>query len=297
MSPKRIVVIGDVMLDVIVQPTSPVAPTSDTPANVRLGRGGAGANVAVALAGAGHEVTYVGVVGDDVAGGQFVEDLLQAGVTPRLELVEGSTGVVVALIAPDGQRAMMTDRGVNGRLTLDSVLSALDEPFDHLHVSGYTLLDERTRAVASAALEVASANGAGTSVDVCSVGPLQQVTAAIFLEASAGSGMLSANEEEALLLSGVGDVTEAARVLVLLFDEVLITRGRDGALAADAFGTWSEPSRSVDVLDTTGAGDAASGAYLGARLSGSSIPRSLIDAMEAAAVVVRGLGSRGQTRL
>ena len=109
--------------------------------------------------------------------------------------------------------------------------------------------------------------------------------------------MLSANEEEALLLSGVGDVTEAARVLVLLFDEVLITRGRDGALAADAFGTWSEPSRSVDVLDTTGAGDAASGAYLGARLSGSSIPRSLIDAMEAAAVVVRGLGSRGQTRL
>jgi len=50
----------------------------------------------------------------DVAGGQFVEDLLQAGVTPRLELVEGSTGVVVALIAPDGQRAMMNDRGSTG---------------------------------------------------------------------------------------------------------------------------------------------------------------------------------------
>jgi len=64
-------------------------------------------------------------------------------------------------------------------------------------VSGYTLLDERTRAVASAALEVASATARAPRSDVCSVGPLQQVTAA-----SSGGvgrvGMLSANEEEAL---------------------------------------------------------------------------------------------------
>jgi len=56
MSPKRIVVIGDVMLDVIVQPTSPVAPTSDTPANVRLGRGGRPPRTSRSLwPGPGHE--------------------------------------------------------------------------------------------------------------------------------------------------------------------------------------------------------------------------------------------------
>ncbi|MGC1419120.1 MAG: carbohydrate kinase family protein, partial [Acidimicrobiales bacterium] len=222
MSPKRIVVLGDVMLDVIVRPAGPLAPTSDTPAHVRMGRGGAGANVAVALAEGGHDVTYVGVVGDDVAGGQFVDDLLRVGVTPRLELVEGPTGIVVALIDSEGQRAMMVDRGVNGHLTLDVMLAALDEPFDHLHVSGYTLLDERTRAVATAALQVASANGAGTSVDVCSVAPLAQVTAPVFLDAAAASAMLFANEEEALALTGANDVSGAARVLASRFDEVLI---------------------------------------------------------------------------
>jgi sugar/nucleoside kinase (ribokinase family) len=247
----------------------------------------------VALAEGGHDVTYVGVVGDDVAGGQFVDDLLRAGVTPRLELVEGPTGIVVALIDHDGQRAMMVDRGVNGRLTLDGVLSALDESFDHLHVSGYTLLDKRTRAVGTAALQVASAKGAGTSVDVCSVAPLAQVTAPVFLDASNASAMLCANEEEALLLTGSNDVSDAARVLASLFDEVLITRGRDGALAIVGGETWREPSRGAQVLDTTGAGDAASGAYLAARLNGSSVRASLALAMQAAGLVVRGLGSRG----
>jgi sugar/nucleoside kinase (ribokinase family) len=47
------------------------------------------------------------------------------------------------------------------------------------------------------------------------------------------------------------------------------------------------------VLDTTGAGDAATGAYLSQRLSGSSMIDSLYGAMRAASEVVRGLGSRG----
>jgi sugar/nucleoside kinase (ribokinase family) len=284
---------GDVMLDVIVQPTAPLAPTSDTPANVRMGRGGAGANVAVAIASFGHDVIYVGAVGSDVAGEQFADDLVRAGVTPQLEVVQGPTGVVVALIGNDGQRAMMTDRGVNGQLTFDAVMSALVPPFDHLHLSGYILLDELTRTIGAAALERARAMGVSTSVDVCSVGPLARVGASVFLEVAAASSMLIANEEEALFLAGTGDVDEAASTLARNFDEVLITRGPEGALARAAGETWRETSRSVEVLDTTGAGDAASGAYLAARVSGLSIVASLTQAMQAAVVVVRGLGSRG----
>lgn len=297
MSPKRIIVIGDAMLDVIVQPTAPLAPTSDTPANVRMGRGGSGANVAVALASAGHDVTFVGVVGDDVAGEHFIDDLQHAGVRASLERVEGSTGVVVALINSDGQRAMMTDRGVNARLTLKAVLSALEEPFDHLHLSGYTLLDEATRGIGTTVLERAGGLGASTSVDVCSVGPLVRVTPAIFLEAARPAAMLIANEEEALCLAGTSDVEQAAQVLAGDYAEVLITRGDKGALVRAEGQSFSVQSLNVDVLDTTGAGDAASGAYLGARLDGLSIEESLGQAMTAAAHVVSGLGSRGQSRL
>ena len=56
---KRVVILGDVMLDVVVQPLGHVAPTSDTPANIRVTRGGSGANVAIALSASGHDaVSY-----------------------------------------------------------------------------------------------------------------------------------------------------------------------------------------------------------------------------------------------
>lgn len=293
MSPKRIVVIGDVMLDVIVQPTSPLATTSDTPSIVRMGRGGAAANVAVALASYGHEVIYVGVRGDDLAGQMFEDDLTRAGVTPALDLSKGSTGVVVALIDRDGQRAMMTDRGVNGLLAREALTRNLGRPFDHLHVSGYTLLDGRTRRIGSQALKLARSKGATTSVDVCSVGPLARVTVPVFLAAAERSSMLFANAEEALMMTESSDVIDAAHELAQKFDEVLVTRGREGALAAVGENVWRRGSKSVEVLDTTGAGDAASGTYLAARVNGESVDDSLIKAMEAAAVVVRGLGSRG----
>jgi sugar/nucleoside kinase (ribokinase family) len=292
-NPKRVVVIGDVMLDVSVQPTRNVAPTSDTPSNVSLGRGGSGANVAVALAHYGHEVIYVGVVGNDFAGQLFADELVQSGVTPQLIAGAGPTGVVVSLVAPDGQRAMMTDRGVNDQLTVDHVATVLEEPLDHLHLSGYTLLDDVTRPIGTAALDMARSKGATTSVDVCSVGPLAQVGVPVFLEAAMPISMLFANGEEAMLLTGERDARTAAIELSPSFDEVLVTLGREGALAAKAGTLHHEASHSVDVLDTTGAGDAASGAYLANRLSGASIDDSLVAAMDAAAVVVRGLGSRG----
>lgn len=293
MNAKRVVVIGDVILDVIVQPTAAPAPTSDTPSNVRIGRGGAGANVAVTLASYGHEVTYVGVAGNDFAGQLFVDELERAGVTPQLTVGAGPTGVVVALIGNDGQRAMMTDRGVNGELTLDHVLTVLESPFDHLHLSGYTLLDEATRSIGTTALELARSKDATSSVDACSVGPLALMGVPVFLEAAASASMLFANAEEAQLLAGSEDLDVAATNLGEFFDEVLVTMGRAGAVVAKDAQLWHEASRSEVVLDTTGAGDAASGAYLAFRVSGASIDESLMAAMDAAAVVVRGLGSRG----
>ena len=145
MTPRRILVIGDVMLDVVVKPMTAVAPTSDTPARVRLSRGGSAANMSVALALTGHHVTFLGASGNDVAAQLFEESLREAGVRAALERVDAPTGVVVAMVGDDAQRAMLTDRGANPMLTMDHVLTQLERPFDHLHVSGYTFLDPTTR--------------------------------------------------------------------------------------------------------------------------------------------------------
>jgi len=293
--PQRLVIIGDVMLDVVVRPLGPVAPTSDTASEVRLSRGGSGANIAVAAAAHGCDVVYVGAAGDDAGGRSFIEDLTRAGVVARVGIVPSPTGVVVALVAPDGQRAMLTDRGANRSLSLDHVMDCLAAPFDHLHVSGYTLLDAATRATGVAALAEARGRGMTTSVDVCSVAPLREMSAEAFLSATTGSTWLVANQEEALSLSGADEVDSALDRLSLHFAEVVVTRGPLGAVVRTRTERFSAPSASAEIVDTTGAGDAATGSYLASRLQGSSIDDSLEVAMRSAADVVGGLGASGWT--
>lgn len=290
---KRVVILGDVMLDVVVQPLGHVAPTSDTPANILVTRGGAGANVAIALSATGHDVSYVGAGGSDAASHVFVEALRLGGVGAHLQRVEGPTGTVVVIVASDGQRAMLSDRGANAYLEHGFVTEQLREPFDHLHVSGYLLLDAATRSVGVDALALARSRGISTSVDVCSVAPLAQVTPDVFLQAAQGASTLFANNEEALAVSAQDTVEDAASSLAALFGEVVITRGEHGALAAVGSERFAVPATVVDVQDTTGAGDAATGAYLGARLHGEDPAVALERAMIASARVVGGLGALG----
>jgi sugar/nucleoside kinase (ribokinase family) len=288
---RRVAVIGDIMLDVVVRPKGPLASTSDTPSSIRVSRGGSGANVALALRRSGHEVHYIGAAADDPARHMFQTAMNTAGIALQLKTVEQPTGTVVALVADDGQRMMLTDRGANAYLDEASVDTFLREPFDHLHVSGYLLLDGATRSVAEHALAKAQQFGSSTSIDVCSVAPLRAVTPQVFLRAATSASKIFANEEEALVLTATHSAPEALEIMSGLFHEVMITLGARGALAAWGQKRYSVEALDVEVLDTTGAGDAATGAYLGARLYGESPDRSLQLAMEAAAAVVRGLGA------
>src|SRR5215213_8481346 len=90
-------------------------------------------------------------------------ELAAAGVDLRLRTVPGApTGTIVSLVEPGGQRSMLADRGANLALRPDDVPALVAA--DHLHLSGYTLLDERPRTAGLAALAAAAAAGATVSV-------------------------------------------------------------------------------------------------------------------------------------
>jgi sugar/nucleoside kinase (ribokinase family) len=288
---RRVVVVGDVMLDVVVRRLAPLAPTSDTPSSIRVTRGGSGASLAIAVASCGHEVIYVGAAGRDGAATIVADALRAANVTAQLEPVDAATGTVVALVGEDGQRAMLTDRGANSALSESFVLGRLAVPFDHLHVSGYLLLDPSTRAIGVAAMALAKARGRSTSVDVCSVAPLRDVTPEVFLGAAHGATQLFANEEEALVLTSTTNVDDALAFLATRFNEVVITRGSKGAVSAAGDVRTHVAASNATVLDTTGAGDAATGTYLGVRLDGDDVSGALAKAMAASARVVGELGA------
>ncbi|MGY1730418.1 carbohydrate kinase family protein [Geodermatophilus sp. SYSU D01045] len=293
MSTRPVVVVGDLATDVVAVLSGGPAPGSDRPAVIRTRGGGAGANVAAHLAALGVPVTLAGCVGDDPAGAALVAELAAAGVGLAVRTVPGAaSGTIVSLVEPDGQRSMLADRGANLDLRPGDVPPPV--PGGHLHVSGYTLLDERPRAAGLAALAAARVAGCTVSLDPASTGPLTGYGVDRWLADTAGADLLLPNADEARLLSGCADVVDAARALAARHGAVAVTLGADGALWAAGTAVLHRPAHPARVVDTTGAGDAFTAGLLAVWLGGPDAdPAAALDAgLARAAEVVGRPGAR-----
>jgi sugar/nucleoside kinase (ribokinase family) len=289
-----VVVVGDVATDVVVLLAGSPAPGSDRPAAITTRGGGAGANVAAHLAALGTPVLLAGCIGDDAAGAGLATELTAAGVELALRTVPGTgTGTIVSLVEPDGQRSMLADRGANLALRSDDV--PVPAPGGHLHLSGYTLLDPGPRAAGLAALEAAVAAGCTVSLDPASTGPLSGYGVGRWLADTAAATLLLPNADEARLLTGCADVTEAAQVLAARHPVVVVSLGPDGALWATRDEVVHRPARSTTVVDTTGAGDAFAAGLLAEWVAAGGHPdpaTALTAGLTRAAAVVGRPGAR-----
>ncbi|GAA3160827.1 sugar kinase [Blastococcus jejuensis] len=287
-----VVVVGDVATDVVAVLDGAPAPGSDRPAAISTRGGGAGANVAVHLARLGTEVRMVGCVGNDPAGVGLVAELAAAGVRPALRTVPGtSTGTIVSLVEPDGQRSMLADRGANLALEPGDVALA---HVRHLHLSGYTLLDPRPRVAGLAALAAAAAAGATISLDPASTAPLAAYGVDRWLTDTAAATVVLPNAAEARLLTGCADPADAARALAGRHRVAAVKLGAEGALWASGDVLVHRPALPTTVVDTTGAGDAFAAGLLAAWLAEPGIPpeRALDAGLAHAALVVARVGAR-----
>ncbi len=285
------VVVGDLATDVVAVLAGEPAPGSDRPATIRSRGGGAGANVAAHLAGLGVPVVLAGCAGDDAAGAALLAELTAAGVGLAVRTVPGAaTGTIVSLVEPGGQRSMLADRGANLDLRAGDVPSP--GPGGHLHLSGYTLLDERPRTAGLAALAAARAAGCTVSVDPASTGPLRAHGVQRWLADIGDADLLLPNADEARLLSGRADVRDAARALTRRHAAVAVTLGAEGALWASGDDLVHRPARPADVVDTTGAGDAFTAGLLAVWLDGGEPSAALAAGLARAADVVGRFGAR-----
>jgi ribokinase len=296
MTQPPIVVVGDLMVDVVAAATAPLAHGSDTDAQVRWAGGGAAANVAAWLAAGGVPVALVARVGDDLGGRGAVAELRAAGVDARVAVdPERATGTCVVVVAADGERTMLPDRGANLALAPDDVPAGLFAAGAHLHLSGYVLLHERPRAAGLAALDHAREAGMTISVDPASAAPLRDAGVERVLAWIAGADTLLPNHDEASVLTGEDDPERAALALVerARAREVVVTLGPEGALWTDGARVVREPAPAgVAVVDTTGAGDAFAAGWLAARRAGAAPPEALRAGCAAGARAVAQVGAR-----
>jgi sugar/nucleoside kinase (ribokinase family) len=284
-----IVVVGDVMTDIIVRPHGPLVPGSDRAATIRQSPGGSGANQAAWLGFLGAKVAFAGRVGaGDVA---TQSDLLRRhGVAPHLAGdADLPTGLLVTLLAPDGERSFLTDRGANTTLCRADLQHALLDGARLLHVSGYSLFSEGPRDAVRDYIAEAARRGLTVTADAGSAGFIAEVGASRFLDWTRGVEKLFANADEAATLAGGDDpITRLAR----LYRTVVVKRGAAGAVAASR-GEYAEASAdAIDATDTTGAGDAFLAGYLIAHLAGADLSGCLAAGVRHGTAAAARLGGR-----
>ncbi len=289
-----VVVVGDVMVDVLAVMSGPLARGSDTPSAVTTAGGGSAANVAVWLAAQGVPTSYVGRVGDDALGRESVAGLIDRGVTAWVSTEPDlTTGTCIVLVEPGGERSMLPDAGANATLTAADLPQRAFRPGGHLHLSGYTLLNPGSRDAGLAALSMAAATDMTVSVDPSSAAPLAELGAARFLSMTRGVDLLLANRDEAAVLAGTSDPHLAAQQLGDTYREVVVKLGPDGAMWQQGFIGASAPAeRGVDVVDTTGAGDAFAAGFLASWLLHPEPETALAAGCRLAARAVSKVGAR-----
>nr|WP_240658165.1 PfkB family carbohydrate kinase [Streptomyces populi] len=289
-------VVGDVVTDVVARHRGPLAAGTDTVAAVRTVPGGAGANVACWAVHEGcADVRLLGRVGRDAAAWHEGE-LTASGVRPLLVTdPQAPTGTVVCLVDSDAsaERTFLTDSGASLRLAPDDWSPALLDGVARLHLSGYLFFSGPSRALVSVVLESTRARGVPVSLDPASAGFLTALGVDRFLGLCAGVDVLLPSRDEACLLTGLPGPADASAELSRRFPLVVTKLGGDGALIARAGSVRAHvPALRATPRDTTGAGDAFTGAFLAALLGGAEPEKAARAGCAAGAKAVERVGGR-----
>lgn len=278
MGSPRIAVLGSANMDLTTATTALPAPGETVLGqSFATAQGGKGANQAIAAARSGARTVFLGAVGDDAFADVLITDMQDAGVdTGRLRRVAGPSGIAAITVDAQGENTIVVVAGANG--TVDDVTD------DEMAViADADILLCQFEIPVSAVLAAATHAGANDTLVVLNPSPVREITDALL----AVVDVLVVNESEA---RAIGDGT-LERV-----PHVVTTLGASGAAYAGRHGSFRTPAPSVDAVDTTGAGDAFTGALAAEWFRGPRQALRWACAAGAFAATGHGAGASSGTR-
>jgi sugar/nucleoside kinase (ribokinase family) len=294
-----VTVIGCVQVDLLITPIDdlPAPGTARFVDAMSLRAGGAGANVAFAFAETGMEVRLIGCVGDDRFGDWMLEQLSPAGLAGGIVTVPGGdTGLTVACEGPGRDRTFLTFLGVNAHWDLAMIAGDAFEA-DNLLFCDYFCAPGLQGDGARKLLSRARAAGATTFFDTAwDPGGWAPATREELRDLLAYVDVFLPNEAEAEAIAGIpGSMEEVARLLQSVSGGwVVVKLGPRGCFAAGPDGVELRVAApTVEVVDSTGAGDAFNAGLVNALAGGRDWPEALTAATELASTIVsRPSGAR-----
>ncbi|HTX45225.1 MAG TPA: PfkB family carbohydrate kinase [Solirubrobacteraceae bacterium] len=289
----RVIAMGVHVVDVLVRPVTeiPAGQGGQLVEEIRITPAGSAGGTAITLAKLGAEVQCAGAIGTDALGDVLLGLLgawnIDASLLVRRDGVQTSASVLP--IRPDGSRPAFHVVGANGTYNSgDSPWDAIERA-THLHLGGPEFMGgEEAAKIASFARE----RGIVTSADL--LAPGEQASAIFDWIAPLFPHLdyLLPNDEQILGLTGTDDLVAGCNQLLERgVGCVVATTGADGAVIVDDDGATHVPAFDVDVVDTTGCGDAFSAGFLRGIALDRSRRAAAVLGCAAAALVAQGLGS------
>ncbi|WP_299092287.1 ribokinase [uncultured Metabacillus sp.] len=279
MQKNAVTIVGSINYDIILkQKRLPEIGETFSAESVTFCGGGKGANQAVQCAKLGLESYIVGKIGNDHFGTELLANMEKYGLNiDYVSQADTNTGLGVVNTISDGKLVATIAKGANYRLTFEDI--------DNAHS-----LFEKSKIVILQ-LEIPK------QVVEYTIKKAKETNCYVILNAAPASELdveylkmvdcLVVNETEASFYAGerVSTVEEAEKVCKKLFlypnHLLIITLGEKGSILFDGTKTIHIPCRTVDVVETTGAGDS----YIGALTYGLINDLSLEKLGELATIV------------
>ncbi|GAA3438923.1 PfkB family carbohydrate kinase [Kutzneria kofuensis] len=283
---SRLVHVGQVIVDIVMYVPHLPERGGDVLASSGGTEVGGGFNVLAAAVRQGLTAAYGGMHGTGPLGDLARKRLAQEQIDvlqPKVSTMD--TGFTVALVDAEGERTFATTFGAEGRLRANDLARIRLFPDDIVYVSGYGLaLPVNGPAVSSWLSTVES----GVMV-VVDPGPLAaEIPEAVLKPVLDRADWISCNEREAGLLTGEDDPLKAAEALRRR--NAIVRVGAGGCVLATADEVITVPGFPVEVVDTNGAGDAHTGAFMAALAAGLPPAKAARRANAAAAIAVTRRG-------
>lgn len=276
----NVLVIGDVIDDIIVVPKESIRTNTDTDASIHQTLGGSASNIACWAASLGADVTFLGCVNskDEF---RVTEQFASYKVKTILQLSEEPTGSLVVLVEGEN-RSMLTDRGANKELDINSMNQVFFTNFDYVFISGYTFFGRDVADIKGLIYE-AQQGGAMVLIDPGSSGYIKDFGLEDFKEAIDASDILIPNKEEFDLLGAT------------LSQLTVVKNGSAGVeVYAEGIKMQTYASEKVEALDPTGAGDAFAGALVATLAKEQPLEQAIKAGIATAAKAVQTIGARPQ---
>lgn len=257
--------------------------------------GGSAANSIVSMAQFGGKGFYSCKVANDEDGEFFIEDLRQNGIESNLKfeaLEAGTTGKCLVMITPDANRTMNTYLGITTDISVSEINQEALARSEYLFIEGYLISSDTGRVAMKEAKELAKANGVKTSITFSDPAMVKYFGDQMKDLMRDGFDLLFCNEEEASLFTGKENIKEAREELKKVAKHFAITQGENGAIIWDGDTYIDIEPYPVEAVDTTGAGDMFSGAFLYAITQGHSFAQAGKLASMASSKVVSQFGPR-----